>query len=61
MQIAAQSSDEEELYASLGTKEGHISADAQAEAVGVEAQVSLISTANLACSPDCTLLKRYNW
>lgn len=48
MQIAAQSSDEEELYASLGTKEGHISADAQAEAVGVEAQVSLISTANLA-------------
>ncbi|KAL3146305.1 Intraflagellar transport protein 57 [Trebouxia sp. C0010 RCD-2024] len=38
-QIAAQSSDEEELYASLGTREGQNFDNTGAETVGVEAQV----------------------
>ena len=39
LQIAAQSSDEEELYASLGTREGQNFDNTGAETVGVEAQV----------------------
>ena len=50
MQIAAQSSDEEELYASLGTREGHNNAGTEAEAIGMEAQVSLLCAAYCPCS-----------
>lgn len=43
MQIATQSSDEEELYAALGPgREGQNGADARLEADAVEAQVSLL-------------------
>lgn len=44
MQIAAQSSDEDELYASPGpgAREGQNGADAGPEADAVEAQVSLL-------------------